>query len=94
MDIVHVEIADRERTNFTDPLEKSRDAMIAILPSLISRTDRIKHAISLCTFGMINMVFACNGRPIPAVDGVAVKLMYGTEIIEKQNFEHSRMSTR
>ena len=33
---VQVEIADRERTNFTDSLEKSRDVMIAILQSLIS----------------------------------------------------------
>ena len=32
---------------------------------------------------MINMVFACNGRPIPSVDVEAVKAMYGTEIIEK-----------
>ena len=32
---------------------------------------------------MINMVFACNGRPIPSVDVVTVKAMYGTEIIEK-----------
>ena len=47
------------------------------------RTERIKHAISQCTSGMINMVFACNGRPIPSVDVVAVKAMYGTEIIEK-----------
>ena len=110
---VQVEIADKERTNFTDSLEKSRDVMIAIVPLLISskikrecngcftshpsqtqhscleevseedRTERIKHAISQCTSGMINMVFACNGRPIPSVDVVAVKAMYGTEIIEK-----------
>ena len=26
------------------------------------RTERIKHVISQCTSGMINMVFACNGR--------------------------------
>ena len=32
---------------------------------------------------MINMVFACNGRPIPSVGNVTVKAMYGTEIIEK-----------
>ena len=32
---------------------------------------------------MINMVFACNGRLIPYVDVVAVKAMYGTEIIGK-----------
>ena len=50
------------------------------------RTDRIKHAISLCTSGMINMVVACNGRPIPSVDVVAVKAMYVTEIIEKTKF--------
>ena len=107
---VQVEIADRERIIFSDSLEKSRDVMIAILPSLISskikrecngcftshpsqtqhscleevseedRTDRIKHAISQCTSGMINMVFACNGRPISSVDAEAVKAMYGTEI--------------
>ena len=29
------------------------------------------------------MVFACNGKPILHVDVVAVKDMYGTEIIEK-----------
>ena len=29
---------------------------------------------------MINMVFACNGRPIPSVEVIA---MYGTEIVEK-----------
>ena len=108
-----VEIADRERIIFTDSLEKSRDVMIVILPSLISskikrecngcftahpsqtqhscleevseedRTDRIKHVISQCTSDMINMVFACNGRPISSVDVEAVKAMYGTEIIEK-----------
>ena len=43
---------------------------------------------------MINMVFACNGKPIPSVDVVAVKAMYGTEIIEKTNYEHSQTSTR
>ena len=48
------------------------------------RTDRIKHAISLCTSARINMVFACNGRPIISVDVVAVKAMYGTEIIRKK----------
>ena len=32
---------------------------------------------------MINMVFACNGRPIIYVDVEAVKAMYETEIIEK-----------
>ena len=30
---------------------------------------------------MINMVFACNGRPISYVDVIAVKAMYGTEFI-------------
>ena len=34
---------------------------------------------------MINMVFACNGRPIPSVDVETVKAMYGTEIIEEKN---------
>ena len=93
-----VEIADRDRTNFTASLEKSRHVMIAILPSLISSkikrqcnccftshpsqtqhscleevseedsTDIIKHAISLRTSDMINMVFVCNGIPIPFVD--------------------------
>ena len=29
------------------------------------------------------MVFECNGRPIPSVDVVAVKAMYGMGIIEK-----------
>ena len=29
------------------------------------------------------MVFACNGRPIPSVDVVAMKAMYETAIIEK-----------
>ena len=48
------------------------------------RTARIKHVISKCTSGMINMVCACNGRPIPSVDDVAVKAMYGTEIIGKK----------
>ena len=33
---VQIDIADRERTNFTDSLEKSRDVMIVILPSLMS----------------------------------------------------------
>ena len=33
---VQVEIADIEKIIFTDSLEKSRDVMIAILPSLIS----------------------------------------------------------
>ena len=47
------------------------------------RTERIKHVISQCTSGMINMVFACNWRPISSVDVVVVKAMYGTEIIEK-----------
>ena len=47
------------------------------------RTYIIKHAISQFTSGMINMVFACNGRPIPSVDVEAVKAMYGTEITEK-----------
>ena len=46
------------------------------------RTYIIKHSISLRTSGMISMVFACNGRPIPYVD---VKAMYGKEIIEKLN---------
>ena len=32
---------------------------------------------------MINMVFSCNGRPITSVDVVAMKAMYGMEIIEK-----------
>ena len=32
---VQVEIADRDLTNFTDSLEKSRDVMITIVPSLI-----------------------------------------------------------
>ena len=32
---------------------------------------------------IINTVFACNGRLIPSVDGVVVKAMYGTKIIEK-----------
>ena len=32
---------------------------------------------------MINMVYACNGRPIPSVDVEAVKAMYETEMIEK-----------
>ena len=47
------------------------------------RTDRIKNVISQCTSGMINMVFACNGKPIPSVDVEAVKALYGTEIIDK-----------
>ena len=51
------------------------------------RTYRIKHGISPCACGMINMVFACNGRPIPYVDVVAVKAMYGTEIIEYTKLE-------
>ena len=38
--------------------------------------DIIKHAISLCTSGVINMVFAYNGRPTPSVDVVSVKAMY------------------
>ena len=110
---VQVEIADRERIIFTDSVAKSRDVMIAILPSLIyskikqecngcftshpsqtqhscleevseeDRTYIIKHAISQCTSGMINMVFACYGRHISSVDVEAVKAMYGTEIIEK-----------
>ena len=33
---------------------------------------------------MINMISACNERPIPSIDVVAVKaIMYGTEIIEE-----------
>ena len=47
------------------------------------RTYIIKHAISQCRSGMINMVCACNGRLIPSVDVEAAKAMYGTEIIEK-----------
>ena len=47
------------------------------------RTDGLKHVISLCTSGVINMVCACNGRPIPSVDVETVKVMYETEIIEK-----------
>ena len=71
--------------------------MIAISPLLIysknscleevneeDRAERIKHAISQCTSSMINMVFVCNGRPIHSVDIVAVKAMYGMEIIEKK----------
>ena len=46
------------------------------------RADIIKHVISLCTSGMINIVFACNERPILSVDVVSVKAMYGMEIIE------------
>ena len=45
------------------------------------RTYRIKHAISQCSSGMISMVFACNGIPIPCVDVKTVIAMYGTEII-------------
>ena len=45
------------------------------------RTDRIKHVISLCTSGMIYMVFSCNGGPIHSVD-IAMKAIYGTQIIE------------
>ena len=107
---MYVEIAGRERINFRDSLDTSRDVINVILPSLIyskikrecngcftshlsqtqhscleevsekDRTDRIKHAISLSASGMINMVFACNGRLIRSVDVVAV---YGTEIIGK-----------
>ena len=43
---VQVEIADRERIIFTDSLEKSRDVMIAILPSLIS--SKIKRECNGC----------------------------------------------
>ena len=43
---VQVEIADIERTNFTDSLEKSRDVMIAILPLLIS--SKIKRECNGC----------------------------------------------
>ena len=43
---VQVEIADRERTNFTDSLEKSRVVMISILPSFIS--SKIKRECNAC----------------------------------------------
>ena len=43
---------------------------------------------------MINMVFALNVRLIPSVDVIVVKAMYGTEIIEKLNYEHSGTSTQ
>ena len=43
---VQVEIADRERIIFTDSLEKSRDLMFAILPSLIS--SKIKRECNGC----------------------------------------------
>ena len=60
------------------------------------RTYIMEHSILLFRSGMINRVFACNGRSIPSVDVVAVKVMYGMEIIEKnkQNKEHSRTLTR
>ena len=62
-------------------------------PTLLSRgsqrRDRKQHVISLCIFCMVNRGLACNGRPIPSVNVVAVKAMYGTEIIEKKlNSEH------
>ena len=48
---VQVEIADRERTNFTDALEKSSDVMIAILPLLIYlKIKRSATVVSLPTY--------------------------------------------
>ena len=46
------------------------------------RAHIIKHANSISTASMINMFFACNGRPIPSVDIVTVKALYGMEIIK------------
>ena len=43
---VRVKITDRERVIFTDSLEKSRDVMIAILPSLLS--SKIKRECNGC----------------------------------------------